>query len=606
MTHKITVFLLIFSFSISVNAQNEFTITKKNRVIQESSTHSNKIPIGIHLPDTQFTTLNNETYQLGSLLPKGPVIFVFLATECPIAQRYAMRLKRMHSEFSPKHATIIGVYSNENDSIDDVKNYLKKAEYSFPIVKDSDGSLARYLGATMTPQAHLIDSTSILRYRGPIDDNRYVTRVKHHYLKDALDAIINGNPISIQETPAFGCTIHLPELTSQMPITFTKHIVPLLQKNCQSCHQQYGIAPFKLVGYKDVHIHADKIVELTQMRRMPPWRLGEEYGEFKNQHHLTDAEIEMIANWVKIGAPEGPTINVNPKTQSSEKWTFGEPDPLLEVPIVFKKVTKGKHASTNIRINTDFNKDLYLRGIDFNSVNSKIVRCVTVGIGSSAVPTDEISPESIQNFSQKQTSPNLTVGVRLGTWTSGFTTTVLHEGVGLLLSDDSHISLSVLYEGTGQEEQDTLQLGLYLSNSEETARLYKATLKNVGHVLNADPKPKKKETPYVFSDDVYVFSVLPSFSVDGQDNKVIAVTPAGDRIKMVWIKESNIDWLDEWLDIYHYKKPIYLPKGTRLEFVDQNNSDNRILTNPSYENTIQSNTYFYYSLASEYVPGENE
>ena len=44
----------------------------------------------------------------------------------------------------------------------------------------------------MTPQAHLVDTSGVLRYRGPIDDNRYETRVKHNYLKDALVAVLNG------------------------------------------------------------------------------------------------------------------------------------------------------------------------------------------------------------------------------------------------------------------------------------------------------------------------------------------------------------------------------------------------------------------------------
>ena len=130
--------LLIFCLSHFVIAQEEFTIPKKHRVIQESTTPSGKIQIGTKLDDISFRSLTEETYHLNNLLTQGPVVFVFLSAECPVAQRYAMRLKRLHSKYLDRQVTVIGVYSNENDSIEDVKNYLSKAEYTFPIIKDSE------------------------------------------------------------------------------------------------------------------------------------------------------------------------------------------------------------------------------------------------------------------------------------------------------------------------------------------------------------------------------------------------------------------------------------------------------------------------------------
>ena len=192
-------FILILLLPISVSAQDDYTIPKKHRVIQESSTKSSTIRVDTKINSIDFTALNGTTYRLDNLLKQGPVVFIFLSAECPVAQRYAMRLKRMHAKYKEHGATIIGVYSNENDSVEDVNSYLAKAEYAFPIVKDTDGSLARHLGATMTPQAHLVDSAAVLRYRGPIDDNRYVTRVKHEYLKDALLAVLEGKSVPVKE-----------------------------------------------------------------------------------------------------------------------------------------------------------------------------------------------------------------------------------------------------------------------------------------------------------------------------------------------------------------------------------------------------------------------
>jgi peroxiredoxin/mono/diheme cytochrome c family protein len=589
MRHKIVIYLLIFALPIAAHAQADYTIPKKHRVIQEKSTQSRNVKIGTKVSDISFTTLRENTHTLSALVQQGPVVFVFLSAECPVAQRYAMRLKRMHAEFADKHVSIVGVYSNENDSVEDVKAYLERAEYSFPIVKDTDGSLARHLGATMTPQAHLIDMSGVLRYRGSIDDNRYETRIKHHYLKDALVALLDGKPIPVKETAAFGCTIHLPDLPTEKQITYSEHIAPIFEKNCITCHHQNGIAPIALTDYDNAKAHAAKIAEQTQKRLMPPWRLGQGYGEFKNELQLTDTEIEMIANWVNADTPAGPKLNDLPVAQSSETWIHGEPD-FKEIPIEFKALTEGKHASLAITIQTDFGKDVFVRGIDFQSKNPKTTRRVTTYLKTQR----NVTPNGNQFNSNARTNPNHLLDVRLGTWAPGFTPTVLPEGVGYLLPKGGQIILNVLYKGSDRQEREDLQLSLYLSKTPETAQLHKATLAKYD-----DTNQQEAVLSYQFKNDAYVFAVFPPLYVDKQGLRVVAITPTGEHIKMLWVKESHIEWLNEWLDIYHYREPIFLPAGSRLEFDMQENSENQNNRELSDEKTV---CQFFYVLASEYDP----
>ncbi len=585
MTRKIVIILLIVALPIAAHAQADYTIPKKHRVIQEKSTQLRSVLVDAKVPDISFTTLQDSTHTLSALVRQGPVVFVFLSAECPVAQRYAMRLKRMHTEFADKHVTIVGVYSNENDSVEDVKAYLERADYPFPIVKDTDGSLARHIGGTMTPQAHLIGTSGVLRYRGSIDDNRYETRIKHHYLKDALVAVLDGKPVPMKETAAFGCTIHLPDVNTQNQITYSEHIAPILQKNCLTCHHQNGIAPIVLTDYDNAKAHAAKIAEQTQKRLMPPWRLGQGYGKFKNQLRLTDTEIEMVANWVNDNTPVGPKLNDLPIAQSSETWIPGEPD-IKEIPIEFKELTEGKHASLTITIKTDFGKDVFVRGIDFQSKNTKTTRRVTTYLKTqrNVIPDDD-------QFNA-QTNPNHPVDVRLGTWAPDFTPTVLPEGVGYLLPKGGQIILNVLYKGSDRPERENLRLSLYLSKTPETARLHKATL-----AKHDDPNQQEAVLSYEFKNDVYVFAVFPPLYVDKRGLRVVAVTPTGEHIKMLWVKESHIEWLNEWLDIYHYRQPIFLPAGSRLELDIQEDSENQNNRELSDEKVI---CQFFYVLASEY------
>ncbi len=581
----LSIFFLLF-LSISVFAQDQYTIPKKHRVIQESSTDSRDVQVDTKLANVDFTALTEKTYRLDELLKLGPVAFIFLSAECPVAQRYAMRLKRMHAEYQEKGLTIVGVYANENDSVQDVKAYLAKAEYTFPIVKDTDGSLARHLGATMTPQAHLIDTSGTLRYRGPIDDNRYITRVKHEYLKDALRAVLEGKPVPIKEAPAFGCTIHLPDLPMLTEINYSEHIAPIIQKNCQSCHHEVGIAPLPLEDYEDVKAYADKIREQTQARLMPPWRIVSDHGDFKNERRLTESEIELIANWVRTGAASGSIDSDSLKGQSPKIWTLGKPDVIVNTNIVYKSLPKGKQATIKAHIDTAFAKDMYIRGIDFQSENSKTVRRIIASIRSKANSDTTLLKDNNGTGRKTINGSKNNFEFRIGNWTIGIQPTVLPDKIGYLLPKGAKITLNILYQGTNREQHDTLKTGLYLSDSPDTSRTYKATLSN--NVINGkDNSEKQNEViSYHFKEDSYVFAVEPQMLTEEHEIKIVAITPTDEQIKMIWFKESLFDWLD----VYHYQEPIFLPAGTQLVF--------------EYGAKAKQNPFvlhFYFTKASEYV-----
>ncbi len=590
MRHKIVIFLLIFALPIAAHAQADYTIPKKHRVIQENSLQSRNVLVGTKVSDVTFTTLQGETHTLSGLVQQGPVVFVFLSTECPVAQRYAMRLKRMHAEFADKHVTFVGVYSNENDSVEDVKTYLARAEYSFPIVKDTDGSLARHLGATMTPQAHLIDASGVLLYRGSIDDNRYETRIKHHYLKDALVALLDGKPVPVKETAAFGCTIHLPDLPTEKQITYSEHIAPILQKHCQTCHAQDGIAPFAFEDYDDVKAHAAKIAEQTQSRLMPPWKPVHGYGDFKNERRLTDAEIEMIVKWVNAGTPAGPAINDKTTPQSSDTWALGKPDWVTRDLTKSDMLQYGPKVFPRFQIvPTDIGKDVYVRAIDFQLDNKKTVRSITIDIGKIYIK---------QNVND--VVPNSKMIGTLGTWTPGCASIVLPQGVGCFLPKGSDLIIDIQSPDlTDHQKPNYLRVGLYFSKTPETARLRRtileATMTNYGDEVSGNPNQQKVVSPHQFLKDVYVFAAYPHTLSDKKDMKVLAVTPTGKRIKMLWIKASDF----KWKDIYHYREPIFLPAGSRLEFDVKDDPENKSNRELSDEKAI---CQFFYVLVSEYDP----
>src|SRR5213595_2259469 len=86
------------------------------------------------------------------------------------------------------------------------------------------------------------------------------------------------------------------------PVTFTRDVLPILQKNCQTCHRPGQIAPMSLVTYQQVRPWAKAIKEKVVTRTMPPWFVDPKYGPYSNDRSLKSNEIDTIAQWVDSGA----------------------------------------------------------------------------------------------------------------------------------------------------------------------------------------------------------------------------------------------------------------------------------------------------------------
>src|SRR5579864_6206886 len=100
-----------------------------------------------------------------------------------------------------------------------------------------------------------------------------------------------------------GLLITAPALTAE--ITFNKDVLPILQKNCQSCHRPGEIGPMPLLTYEGTRPWAKSIKQAVATGKMPPWLADPRYGHFANDRRLSPADIRTLEAWVDGGAPEG-------------------------------------------------------------------------------------------------------------------------------------------------------------------------------------------------------------------------------------------------------------------------------------------------------------
>ena len=64
---------------------------------------------------------------------------------------------------------------------------------------------------------------------------------------------------------------------NNQPITFTKHVAPILQQRCQQCHRPDSLAPMSLTTFEEVRPFARAMKARISLRGkqgvMPPWHV---------------------------------------------------------------------------------------------------------------------------------------------------------------------------------------------------------------------------------------------------------------------------------------------------------------------------------------------
>lgn len=146
-------------------------------------------------------------------------------------------------------------------------------------------------------------------------------------------------------------------------LTFHKDVLPVLQKNCQSCHRPGQIGPFSMLTYKDTRPWAKAIKLAVASRAMPPWFADPRYGHFNNDRSLKQAEIDTIVAWVDHGALEG-----NPKDAPPPiEWAAGgwqiKPDVTFDLP-PYPVPATGIREWERIAFPTPFKEDTWVTSVE--------------------------------------------------------------------------------------------------------------------------------------------------------------------------------------------------------------------------------------------------
>lgn len=310
------------------------------------------------------------------------VVVVFLGTKCPLVKQSLPTLKALQAKYERQGVRFLAIYPNRGDSSFDVALHALATPVPFRALFDVEGRLARLMSATVLTEAAVFNSEMKIIYQGAIDDQFLVSARKEapreNYLAQALENLLAKQPVKLAQTQASGCEIEFPLATPLPRYTFYKHVLPIIQNRCQSCHRpgEIGDVFGSFLTYDDVYNSANTIREAVVDRRMPPYYtyVNPKFGKHSAENQLTAAEVRVIDQWVKNGAEEGdvkdaPAAKVWPR----ETWLIGKPDQVITMPEPFRVPSTGKIDYQFFRLPLNFPEDRWVQAVELKPGNKSVV-----------------------------------------------------------------------------------------------------------------------------------------------------------------------------------------------------------------------------------------
>lgn len=163
------------------------------------------IPTNQPAPDFTLADLNGGKHSLSSY--RGRVVVLnFWSAECPHAERSDEELTELLKGWG-EEVLLLPVASNVNEPAELLRRVASERGLSV-ILHDPGAEVADLYGGQTTPHIFVIDREGILRYQGAFDDMTFRQRKPtHNYLKQAVEAVLEGKAPNPAEVRPYGCAV---------------------------------------------------------------------------------------------------------------------------------------------------------------------------------------------------------------------------------------------------------------------------------------------------------------------------------------------------------------------------------------------------------------
>jgi hypothetical protein len=391
--------------------------------------------------------------------------------------------------------------------------------------------------------------------------------------------------------------------------TFSADVAPIMYAKCVSCHRPGEVAPMSLITFKDVRPWASSIREKVVSRAMPPWHADRQYGTFRNEQSLTQAEIDTIVQWVNSGAAEGNPSRLPALPTFAEGWQIGTPDVVFEMPTAYEVPARGEIAYQYFEVPTNFTEDRWMQAGEVRAGDRAHVHHIIVYVKE---PTPAPRPSVMTNRpvtsaaqgTATTATPRATAaggaaagagaagggtaatGANAGTtraavaraaaggnapvsrtgdqmlvnWAVGEDAPAFLPGMGKRIPKGSSLVFQVHYTTNGTPGLDKSRIGLIFAKQTPTREIRTGMIMNPLLAIPPGAANHRVEAEATFSEDVNIWSMHPHMHLRGKDMTYTATYPDGRSEIVLRVPKFDFGWQTD----YSLAKPLLLPKGSKL------------------------------------------
>ncbi len=180
-----------------------------------SRTQSTMLALGTRAPAFDLPdVMSGKNTTLRTFEDKRGLLVMFICRHCPYVKHVQAELARLGKDYADQSLGIVAISSNDagaypDDAPDRLREMALELGFNFPFCHDESQDVARAYDAACTPDFYLFDENRQLAYRGQLDDSRPRNDipVSGRDLRNAIDSLLHGVPVSSRQIPSLGCNI---------------------------------------------------------------------------------------------------------------------------------------------------------------------------------------------------------------------------------------------------------------------------------------------------------------------------------------------------------------------------------------------------------------
>ena len=369
-------------------------------------------------------------------------------------------------------------------------------------------------------------------------------------------------------------------LRAAAPPTFYKDVLPVLERNCQSCHRAGEAAPMPLVTYKDARPWAKAMRQAVLTKKMPPWLADPSVGHFTNDRTLAPGDIETLVKLSDAGAPAGNPKDARKSVEFVDGWNIGKPDVILEMASAYEVPASGTVEYQHFIVPTGFTDDKWVQVVELRPGNRAVVHHAAVFVRP---------PESKWMRNAKAGEP---VGRQAESGISvyeeildfhvpGAVPHALPEGQAKLVKAGSDLVFQMHYTPSGKAATDRTRIGIVFARQAPRERIFTLQIANRGFAIPPGAADFPVNSNLTLQADARIVALNPHMHVRGKSFEFRVAATGSDPQVLLRVPRYDFSWQLQ----YYLAEPLQLARGSRIECLAtfDNSPNNPANPDPSKE-----------------------